>query len=163
MEHDPAPAAPGGVAVMQRRARGGMPLALFVVAVACSAAACTRADAPASEDDAAASQVAAPAPAAAGASPAEVAPALEPSVTAPPAAPAVVDTLSSPEHQRYQQLRLQTLRLMIEAAKQALPIGSFQQRIDAAARTALQDVSEAGDRMEEVAADLQQMLAENRD
>ena len=73
--------------------------------------------------------------------------------------PAVPGELSSPEHRRYQQLRVETLRLMIEAARRALPIAGFQQRIDAAARTALQDVSEAADRMEETAADLRAALA----
>lgn len=91
-----------------------------------------------------------------GARPNGVVPAPEFPVPGPPAVP---DELSSPEHRRYQQLRVETLRLMIEAARRALPIAPFQQRIDAAARTALQDVSEAADRMEEIAADLRAALA----
>ena len=74
----------------------------------------------------------------------------------PPAPPV---ELSSPEHQRYQQLRLETLRSMIQAAQLALPIGPFQQRIDAAARIALEDVSEAGDLMEQIVADLREAIA----
>lgn len=93
----------------------------------------------------------------AGARPNGVVPAPEFPVPRPPAA--VPDELSSPEHRRYQQLRVETLRLLIEAARRALPIAGFQQRIDAAARTALQDVSEAADRMEETAADLRAALA----
>ncbi len=92
----------------------------------------------------------------AGARPNGVVPAPELPVPRPPAVPG---ELSSPEHRRYQQLRVETLRLMIEAARRALPIGPFQQRIDAAARTALQDVSEAADRMEETAADIRAALA----
>ena len=97
------------------------------------------------------------APAVGGAASPPAVPAPELPVPGPPAA--VPDELSSPEHRRYQQLRVETLRLMIEAARRALPIGPFQQRIDAAARTALQDVSEAADRMEEIAADLRAALA----
>ena len=63
------------------------------------------------------------------------------------------------DHERYRRLRVETLRLMIEAARRALPIGPFQQRIDAAVGTALQDVSEAADRMEEIVADLRQAIA----
>lgn len=92
-----------------------------------------------------------------GARPNGVIPAPEFPVPGPPAA--VPDALSSPEHRRYQQLRVETLRLMIEAARRALPIGPFQQRLDAASRTALQDVSEAADRMEGIAADLRAALA----
>ena len=92
-----------------------------------------------------------------GAWPNGVVPAPEFPVPGPPAA--VPDELSSPEHRRYQQLRVETLRLMIEAARRALPIAPFQQRIDAAARTALQDVSEAADRMEETASDLREAIA----
>lgn len=92
-----------------------------------------------------------------GARPNGVVPAPEFPAPRPPAA--VPDELSSPEHRRYQQLRVETLRLLIEAARRALPIAGFQQRIDAAARTALQDVSEAADRLEETAADLRAALA----
>lgn len=92
-----------------------------------------------------------------GARPNGVVPAPELPAPRPPAA--VPDELSSPDHRRYQQLRVETLRLLIEAARRALPIAGFQQRIDAAARTALQDVSEAADRMEETAADLRAALA----
>ena len=67
--------------------------------------------------------------------------------------------MSSPEHERYQQLRLEALRLMIQAAQRALPIGAFQQRIDAAARIALQDVSEAGDLQEGIVIDLREAIA----
>ncbi len=76
-----------------------------------------------------------------------------------PAGPAVPAALTSPEHQRYQQLRVETLRLMIAAAQRALPIGPFQQRIDAAASTALQDVSAAADRMEEIVTELREAIA----
>ncbi|MCY3941340.1 MAG: hypothetical protein OXG29_09725, partial [Gammaproteobacteria bacterium] len=77
-----------------------------------------------------------------------------------PESPALPLELSSPEHQRYQRLRLETLRAMIEAARLALPIGPFQERIDAAARIALDDdVSEAADRMEVIVAELQEAIA----
>lgn len=84
-----------------------------------------------------------------------------PAAASPPlASPAPPAGLSSPEHQRYQRLRVETLRLMIEAARRALPIGPFQQRIDRAATTALEDVSEAGDLMEQIAADLGEAIAD---
>ena len=94
----------------------------------------------------------------AGAPPSGGAPFPESSAPRPPAAP---EELASPEHRRYQQLRVETLRLMIEAARRALPIGPFQERIDAASRTAVRDVSEAGDRMAEIAADLRQAIADS--
>lgn len=74
---------------------------------------------------------------------------------------ALPEELTPPEHQRYQQLRVETLRLMIEAARRALPVGPFQERIDAASRTAVRDVSEAGDQMAEIAADLRQAIADS--
>ena len=80
-------------------------------------------------------------------------PAAESLATSDPGAPA--------EHERFQQLRVETLRLMIQAAQRALPIGPFQQRIDAASRTALRDVSEAADRLEEIIAELQQAIADD--
>ena len=94
----------------------------------------------------------------AGAPPNGVVPAPESSAPRPPAVP---EELASPEHRRYRQLRVETLRLMIEAARRALPIGPFQERIDAASRTAVRDVSEAGDRMAEIAADLRQAIADS--
>ena len=94
----------------------------------------------------------------AGAPPNGVVPAPESSAPRPPAVP---EELASPEHRRYRQLRVETLRLMIEAARRALPIGPFQERIDAASRTAVRDVSEAGDRMAEIAADLRRAIADS--
>ena len=112
---------------------------LVVVAAAAGAGgvACSRADAPAGGAD----------------------PVVEADDAASLQSPAPPLELSSPEHQRYQRLRLETLRAMIEAAKLALPIGPFQQRIDAAARVALDDVTEAADRMEVIVADLQEAIA----
>lgn len=81
--------------------------------------------------------------------------------TSAPRLPAMPEALTSPEHERYQQLRVEALRWMIEAAQRALPIGPFQQRIDAASRTALQDVSEAADRMDEIIAELQQAITDD--
>ena len=126
----------------------------LVVATGAVTGACGRAAAPGVDADRATSLVAEPE-------------AANPSVDSPPAGDPsagaspgrVAPALSSPEHQRYQQLRLETLRLMIEAAKLALPIGPFQQRIDAAARIALDDVSEAADRMEGIVAELQEAIA----
>lgn len=130
---------------------------LLVVAAVCGAA-CGRADAPTLANDAAASQAPGIADTVSGTEPTASVPVAEPSVGqrsgAPPPPP-----LSSPEHERYQQLRLEALRLMIQAAQRALPIGPFQQRIDAAARTALQDVSEAGDLQEAIVVDLREAIA----
>ena len=149
-------------------------LAGLVVAAAAASVACSRADAPAvgtdpvveaddvvsqiREPEAADPSVGAPPTGApsTGGLPAGMASAPESLVPQPPAPPL---ELSSPEHQRYQRLRLETLRAMIEAAKLALPIGPFQERIDAAARIALEDVTEAGDRMEGIVADLQEAIA----
>jgi hypothetical protein len=80
-------------------------------------------------------------------------PAAESLATSEPGTPA--------EHERFQQLRVETLRLMIQAAQRALPVGPFQERIDAASRTATSDVAEAADRMEEIVADLEQAIADD--
>ena len=78
----------------------------------------------------------------------------------PADAPAGERTDAEPEaapadHVRYQELRVETLRLMIAAARLALPIGPCQQRIDRASRAASQgDVPGAADIMEEVATGL---------
>lgn len=126
--------------------RSAAPALLAVFAAACGAV-----EAPAGDGgpDAAAGSQAAPVETAApeaGASPRR-----------PPAVP---PALSSPEHERYQQLRMETLRLMIAAAKLALPIGPFQQRIDAASLIALDDVAEASARMEGIVADLRQAVGD---
>ena len=147
-----APAAKYSVTMVRYRARRAVLAGLFVVVTACGGADTTTAgDADAAPQ---ATDTASTVPPA-GAPPARDMPAPGSSI---PASPAVTDDLSSPEHRRYQQLRVETLRLMIEAARRALPIGPFQQRIDAAARTAL-DVSEAADRMEEIVAELEQAIA----
>ena len=144
-----------GAVASWRRTRRVVVLCAVIVGLGWSAA-CSRADAPVPEDDGAASQAqgsAGPVSRAepAASMPAAESPAARPSQTPPP--------LSSPEHRRYQRLRLETLRAMIEAAKLALPIGPFQERIDAAARIALDDVTEAADRMEGIVADLQEAIA----
>ena len=115
-------------------------------------------DAPGFDPFAGAGAVQPPAIPRSGGSPAGVPPAPESSAPRPPAVP---EELASPEDRRYRQLRVETLRLMIEAARRALPIGPFQERIDAASRTAVRDVSEAGDRMTEIAADLRQAIADS--
>lgn len=161
----PAPAVRRDGAVARwRRVRRAVPAGLCAIVV--GTAACSRADAPAPADEGAASQVPGIADAVSGAEPTASRPAAEPSAappsaTQPPAAPrsGTLPSLSSPEHERYQQLRLEALRLMIQAAQAALPIGAFQQRIDAAARIALQDVSEAGDLQEGIVADLREAVA----
>ena len=153
------------VALVRHAARRVMPVGLLVVTAAAGAGgvACGRADAPpaagadpvvAADDGASQAQGIAD-PASGGerteSMPATASPAARPSQTPPP--------LSSPEHERYQQLRLEALRLMIQAAQRTLPIGPFQQRIDEAARTALQDVSAAGDLQEAIVADLREAVA----
>ena len=125
------------------------------------AAACGGGDVPAVEGDGAASHASEPEAAnlPADAQPTGVTGA--PELVAPGFRAIPGEALASREHQRYQQLRVETLRLMIEAARRALPIGPFQQRMDAASRTALQDVSEAADRMEEIVAELQQAITDD--
>ena len=172
MQDTPARAVIHGVALLRHAAHCMMLAGLVIVAAALCAgvAACGRAEAPAAGGDPvagrgdAASQVAEPE--AAGGSPADdpsasgVPAGIVPAPESPaPRSPALPLELSSPEHQRYQQLRLETLRSMIDAAKLALPIGPFQQRIDAAARIALEDVSEAADLMEDIVADLREAIA----
>ena len=130
---------------------------LLVVATVCGAA-CGRADAPTLADDAAASQVPGIADTVSGTEPTASVPVAETSAVRRSETPSP-PPLSSPEHERYQQLRLEALRLMIQAAQRALPIGPFQQRIDAAARTALRDVSEAGDLQEAIVVDLREAIA----
>ena len=176
MDDTPARAVVHGVARARHAAHRALLAGLVVVAAAFCAgvAACGRAEAPAGGVDPvagtgdAASQVAEPESAnppvsappsgdpAAVAAPEGVVPAPESPAAQPPTPPV---ELSSPAHQRYQQLRLETLRAMIDAARLALPIGPFQQRIDAAAGIALEDVSEAGDLMEQIVADLREAIA----
>lgn len=148
-----------GAVARWRRARRAVPAGLFAIVV--GTAACSRADAPTPADEGAPSQVPGIADAVSGAEPTASRPAAEPLAAPRSAAPpsGTPPPLSSPEHERYQQLRLEALRLMIQAAQAALPIGAFQQRIDAAARTALQDVSEAGDLQEGIVADLREAVA----
>ena len=176
MEETPARAMSHRANVVRYGAHRALLAGLVVVAAAFCAgvAACGRAEAPAGGVDPAAgtgdaaSQIAEPGAAnpSAGATPPGdplgvaapdgVVPAPESPAPRPPAPPV---ELSSPEHQRYQQLRLETLQSMIDAAKLALPIGPFQQRIDAAAGIALEDVSAAGDLMEQIVADLREAIA----
>lgn len=61
--------------------------------------------------------------------------------------------------QRFQQLRTDTLRLMIEAAQRELDIGSFQRRIDATITQSLTDMESAADALEKVATDLESLLS----
>ena len=81
-----------------------------------------------------------------------------------PAVPPPEAVATTPaDQERYQQLRLETLRLMIDAARLALPIGPCQTRIDRAAWTASQgDVPSAADIMAEVAAGLRGAIAAAR-
>lgn len=141
----PARAATRSVTLVRHGVRPVMLAGLVVVAATAGAGgvACSRADAPAVGADAAVEPDAV----------------VEADDAASLQSPAPPLELSSPEHQRYQRLRLETLRAMIEAAKLALPIGPFQERIDAAAIIALEDVSEAADRMEVIVVDLQEAIA----
>ncbi len=79
-----------------------------------------------------------------------------------PAEPPPAPVAATPaDQQRYEQLRLETLRLMIDAARLALPIGPCQNRIDRAAWTASQgDVPAAADIMEDVATALRGAVAD---
>ena len=81
-----------------------------------------------------------------------------------PAQPPPADVAATPaDQQRFEELRLETLRLMIDAARLALPIGPCQQRIDRAAWTASQgDVLAAVHIMEDVAAGLRGAVADAR-
>ena len=85
-------------------------------------------------------------------------------VDGPAVAPNPADTAATRADQgRYEQLRVETLRLMIDAARLALPIGPCQNRIDRAARAASQgDVPAAADIMEDVAAGLRRAIADAR-
>jgi hypothetical protein len=77
------------------------------------------------------------------------------------ARPAAGATATAADQDRYEQLRLEALRLMIAAARLALPIGPCQQRIDRAAWTASQgDLPAAADIMEDVAAGLRGAVAD---
>ena len=81
-------------------------------------------------------------------------------VDGPAEAPPAGVAATPATQQRYEQLRLETLRLMIAAARLALPIGPCQQRIDRASWTASQgDVPAAVDIMADVAAGLRGAIA----
>lgn len=62
------------------------------------------------------------------------------------------------DEERFQQLRADTLRLMIEAAKRELEIGPFQRQIDATVTQSLTDMKGAADALEKVATDLEDLL-----
>ena len=62
--------------------------------------------------------------------------------------------------ERFQQLRADTLRLMIEAAKRELEIGPFQRRIDATVTQSLTDMKGAANALEKVATDLEDLLGQ---
>ena len=140
-----------GAEAARSRAGRAVLAGLFVVAAACAGG-----DVPAGDADGA-SRAAAGA-ASAGAPDAE-----------PPAgsvrsresreSPALPGAMTSADHQRFQRLNAEVLRLMIAAARRALPIGPFQQRISAARTAATRDIGEAADRMEAVVADLEDALA----
>ena len=59
------------------------------------------------------------------------------------------------DHQLLERLRREALQLMIAAAQRALDIGPFQIRIDKAATTALTDLPDAAQQMEQVVIDLE--------
>ena len=79
---------------------------------------------------------------------------------APVANPARAEGADAVHHQRFQRLAPEALRLMIAAAQRALPIGPLQERIDDARQLATRDVAAAADRLEEVVADLEALLAD---
>tara|TARA_B100001123_G_C14461771_1_gene690781 strand:+ start:98 stop:421 length:324 start_codon:yes stop_codon:yes gene_type:complete len=62
--------------------------------------------------------------------------------------------------ERFQQLRTDTLRLMIKAAQRELDIGPFQRRIDATITQSLTDMESAADALEKVAVDLESLLSQ---
>ena len=141
-----------GAEAARSRAGRAVLAALFVVAAACAGG-----DVPAGDADGASR-------AAAGAASAG-APDAEPPAGSPvrspesPESPALPGAMTSADHQRFQRLNAEALRLMIAAARRALPIGPFQQRISAARTAATRDIGEAADRMEAVVADLEDALA----
>ena len=63
---------------------------------------------------------------------------------------------------RFQRLSVDALRLMIAAAQQALPIGPFQDRINAARLDARTDIASAADQLEAVVADVKALLEASR-
>lgn len=158
-----------GVRAAISRAPGAILAGLFVVAAACGGTvACGLAGVPAGDTDGAPAEEApapalvpapagSPPPVASGGSP----PGGSPAGSAAGSGPRPDGRLqgASADHERYRRLRVETLKLMIEAARRALPIGPFQQRIDAASMTATSDVAEAADRMEEIFADLRGTIA----
>ena len=82
-------------------------------------------------------------------------------VDGPAVAPPAGVAATPADQERHEQLRLETLRLMIDAARLALPIGPCQSRIDRASWTASQgDVPAASDIMAEVAAGLRGAIAD---
>ena len=64
------------------------------------------------------------------------------------------------DQERFQQLRSDTLRLMISAAKRELEIMPFQRRIDATITQSLTDMTGAADALENVATDLEDLLSQ---
>ncbi|MCY4078191.1 MAG: hypothetical protein OXH04_22485 [Acidobacteria bacterium] len=82
-------------------------------------------------------------------------------VDGPAVPPAEAVEATPAQQQRYEQLRVETLRLMIDAARLSLPIGPCQTRIDRAAWAASQgDVPSAVDIMADVASGLRGAVAD---
>ncbi len=75
---------------------------------------------------------------------------------AEPAVPAAGDAI---HHERFQRLATESLRLLIAAAQRELPIGPLQERISAARALATRDVEAAANRLEELVAELEALLA----
>ena len=82
-------------------------------------------------------------------------------VDGPAVPPAEAVEATPAQQQRYEQLRVETLRLMIDAARLSLPIGPCQTRIDRAAWAASQgDVPGAADIMADVESGLRGAVAD---
>ena len=62
--------------------------------------------------------------------------------------------------ERFQQLRTDTLRLMIAAAQRELDIGPFQRRIDTTVALSVTDMESAANALEKVATDLESLLSQ---
>ena len=63
-------------------------------------------------------------------------------------------------HERFQKANAAVLQLMIAAAKQELEIADFQARISAAAMSSMRNMSTATEAMEQVVADLKELLGQ---
>lgn len=71
-------------------------------------------------------------------------------------------SVTGTDQERFQRLKAESLQLMIVAAQRAMDIGSFQERINAAAIDSMMSMQDAVKQMEDVVTDLKEEIKPER-